>query len=254
MKVRAYKMQVREIGDTGTFTGYASVFGNVDWYGTVVDRGAFGKTIKDNDGTFPLLYFHDPVRPIGMLKATEDDKGLLVEGSVDMGVPDGNLAYRGLKGGYIDRMSIGFDVVTEEMKDEVPHFREIRLWEASLITRNFAANPEALVTDVRGACAGLQRVNSAIRAGATEELREAMDELRALLGTTAEQDEMERFRSELTEGLSELKALMVREGPSMDTPTEQEPPADDTEPQSHSVLDELRTMGQQLNETLTTTR
>jgi len=181
MDFRAYNMEVRELQEAGTFTGYASVFGNVDSYGTVVDKGAFKKTIKDNKGRFPALFFHDPTRPVGMTTVQEDGHGLLVDGKIDLSTSDGQLVYSGLREGYIDRMSIGFDVITSTPIDGVPHFKEVRLWENSLITRNFAANEEALVTDVRATAAGLRRVQVAMQESANLELQNALADLRALV-------------------------------------------------------------------------
>jgi len=181
MDFRAYNMDVREVKNEGTFTGYASVFGNVDSYGTVVERGAFKKTINDNQGKFPLLFFHDPMRPIGMTEVEEDSHGLLVHGMIDLDTPDGQHVYSGLEKGYIDRMSIGFDVITVVPVNGVPHFKEVRLWENSLVTRNFAANEEALVTDVRAAAMGLRRVETAMRESANLELLNALADLRILV-------------------------------------------------------------------------
>ena len=242
MEIRAYRLDVRETGDTGTFTGYASVFGNVDSYGTVVDPGAYKKTLKDQGGEIPLVYFHIPERPVGMVAAKEDAHGLLVEGEIDLGIPDGQLVYSGLRRGYIDRMSVGFNVITEAVREQIPHYKEIRLWEVSLVTRNFAANDQALVTDVRAACRGLQRVNDVIKRGAAEELRGALLELRTLLAGAEPGAEIGLA---LAEGFGDLRALIVSEGPSMDTPAD-EPPIED-EPGDHSgLLDELRAIGRQL--------
>jgi len=264
---RAYKLKVRDVGaeGTGTFAGYSSVFGNVDFYGTVVDAGAFKRTIDHNDGIFPLIDFHWPDRAVGLVRVSEDKTGLLTEGALDLDIQRGQELYSGLKfgekvadlgwdstGGYIDRMSIGFDVVTEEKKDGITHFKELSLWEISLITKNFAANEEALVTDVRAACVGLQRVNAAIRTGAEEELRAGMAELRALLNTETEDevDPLEDFMAETREQLNELKALLAKEGSGLSTLPAGDPSNEGSDSQQHSLLDELRLHGQRLHKTL----
>jgi len=257
MLVRAYKMQVRETGDEGTFTAYASVFGNVDSYGTVIDKGAFKRTIDHNDGAFPLLFFHDPTRPIGMTLAEEDSKGLLVRGTIDLDIPDGRMTHSGMKKGYIDRMSIGFDVKDEYKQDDVPHYREVSLWEDSLITRNFAANDQALVVDVRAACGGLQRMNAAIRKGAEDDLRAAMAELRTLLGPEdgdGPPDEFADFMAETRGQLKELTALLTKEGSALSTLLVSDSPSEGSEPQEHSLLDELRAYRAKLDKTLVETR
>lgn len=139
----------------GTFEGYGSVFGNLDLTGDVVERGAFAKTIRDaeerratNGGRFlwPLLSMHDEKRPIGgITSAREDSHGLRITGLVDVGTPAGQAAYSGLKTGYTDQFSIGYDAVKANRdKAGVRHLTEIKLWEVSLITTGFAANQLAV--------------------------------------------------------------------------------------------------------------
>ena len=48
--------------DEGVFTGYASVFGNVDSYGDIVQPGAFKDSLdawRASDRQIPLLWGHD---------------------------------------------------------------------------------------------------------------------------------------------------------------------------------------------------
>lgn len=37
MKKKSFRLELKDIGDTGVFTGYASVFGNEDLQGDVVE-------------------------------------------------------------------------------------------------------------------------------------------------------------------------------------------------------------------------
>ena len=63
-QVRQFPLELRAIGDAaggaGQFTGYASVFGVQDSYGTVFGRGCFQKTISEHQGRFPILWMHNP--------------------------------------------------------------------------------------------------------------------------------------------------------------------------------------------------
>ena len=250
MELRAFKFETRELGEAGTFRGYASVFGNVDQHGTIVDRGAFKKTLKEQGNFLPLLFYHDPMLPVGSFSGEEDEHGLLIEGALDLDVEPGQRVYSGIKKGYIDRMSIGFSVITEAVKDAVTHFKEIRLWESSLVTRNFASNELALVTDVRAASHGMQRENDAMRRGVVEELQAALSDFRGLVIGAEPSDEI---RAALAEGLADLRALITSEGPAIATPADE--PHDDTEPGDHSdLLTELRGFAVQLDKTLQSTR
>ncbi|MBY0240813.1 MAG: HK97 family phage prohead protease, partial [Burkholderiaceae bacterium] len=72
-------------GDTGVFSGYASVFGGVDSYGDTIIKGAFEATLRNSK---PKMFFnHEWRMPIGKwTKAKEDDKGLWVEGELTPGL------------------------------------------------------------------------------------------------------------------------------------------------------------------------
>ena len=71
---------------TGEFTGYASVFDNIDSHGDIVRRGAFAKSIA-SDTPVPLLWEHgaaDPRNYVGdVVKAAETANGLEITGNHD---------------------------------------------------------------------------------------------------------------------------------------------------------------------------
>lgn len=140
------RLRVRQTSDTGqTFTGYGSVFGEVDSYGDVVAAGAFAASLRARAGKIPMLWQHDISRPIGTwLTLREDTRGLWVEGRI---LDD--QVYRLLKGGALDGLSIGFRVVRSET-DATTGIRtvtQVDLFEVSLVT--FPANEAARVLDVR---------------------------------------------------------------------------------------------------------
>ena len=107
----------------GTFSGYLSTFGNVDYGNDAVQPGAFSKTIREAKSTtqqaespylFPILWQHNRDEPIGgFTDMREDAKGLYVEGELDLDIPQGQRAYSGLKKRYIRGMSIGYDTIKE---------------------------------------------------------------------------------------------------------------------------------------------
>ena len=242
IEFRAFNFETRGIDDEGKFDGYGSVFGSVALgYNTVMDKGCFLKSIKDNKGLFPLLWFHSPTTPVGSFIGEEDKKGLLTHGDVDLDIEPGRRMYSGMKKGYIDRMSIGFDRVNEipveKSKDGHVHITEAKLWEVSLITRNFAADEQALISDVRATSTGLQRVSKALKDGATLELQNALVDLRCLLGKMLLEPTMQS--DSLCDTMKEIKALLIGEQPTIVTAVDEKPPLDG-EPHLHSLLDELR--------------
>lgn len=155
-KHRTFPFHVKEVKDTGEFSGYASVFDKIDWYGDVVRRGAFVKTIaawKAKGKLPPLLWQHNSAMPIGPhLDMYEDEKGLFVVGKLLVdAIEKAREAYALLKANVISGMSIGFDIPEGGMdydgKTNVWNLIELDLWENSLVT--FPANEDAQVEEVK---------------------------------------------------------------------------------------------------------
>lgn len=94
-------------GDTGRFSGYASVFGGVDSYGDTIAKGAFKATLKENG--MPKMFFnHEWNMPVGKwLVAKEDDHGLFVEGELTPGLTLAADVRAAMKHGTLDGLSIG---------------------------------------------------------------------------------------------------------------------------------------------------
>lgn len=136
--------------EAGTFTGYASIFGAVDSYGDVVERGAFKRTIKNSE-QFPLLWSHSVESPIGIIKAKEDQTGLKVEGQLNLDVQRAKEIRSLMKQGAVQGLSIGYQVIKDEIgevdKAPVRFLKEVKLWEISPVV--FQACPAALVSGVK---------------------------------------------------------------------------------------------------------
>lgn len=154
-KQGAAVLQLKALEESGEFTGYGSVFGNVDAYGEVVMPGAFKKSLAEHkrNKTRPKMFWqHDPYRPIGSwLEMAEDDTGLLVTGKLNMGVQQGAEAYALLKAEDIDGLSIGYRVVKafDDEAEGVVRLKELNLIEVSVVS--LAANDQATVGAVKAA-------------------------------------------------------------------------------------------------------
>lgn len=146
--------EIKTISTTdGTFSGYASIFGNVDQQNEIVAKGAFVKSLTElakKKSRPAMLWMHDPRKPIGVWKSIkEDDNGLLVEGQLSLETQLGREAYELLKMGALKGMSIGFQVLNSTI-DAVRKARvltEVKLFEISIVT--FPANEEANVESVK---------------------------------------------------------------------------------------------------------
>lgn len=154
MKHLSFDFDVKSLDETGTFSGYASVFGNRDSAGDVVQKGAFARTLAEwaQKGRMPpMLWQHDRKQPIGCFTLMkEDDKGLYVEGKLLIDdIPQAKTAHALLKNKVLGGMSIGYSVQNWEYDkvNSVLNLLELKLYEVSLVT--FPANEQATVDNVK---------------------------------------------------------------------------------------------------------
>lgn len=152
--VRPFK--VKEVKETGEFSGYGSVFGVKDAYGDIVIKGAFANSLVDWESKSKLpkmLWQHRTDEPLGIYShMKEDDHGLYVEGKILVNAgPTEKRAYEHLKAGSIDAMSIGYTIpaggIEYDKDNDAYLLKQIKLWEVSLVT--FPANPDALIDAVK---------------------------------------------------------------------------------------------------------
>lgn len=146
-------LELKSIGDDGSFSGYGSVFGNRDFGGDAIAAGAFKNSLEETkrkNRKIPILWQHDWRAPVGFYSKIQEDKtGLYVEGQLLMEVQQGREAYSLLKAGAISGLSIGYGVKKWEYDEanETRILKEIDLFECSLVT--FPMNDEARVSAVK---------------------------------------------------------------------------------------------------------
>src|SRR5688572_6259313 len=155
MEHKSFSFEIKEVEETGQFTGYASTFGNTDLVGDIVEAGAFSATLKESGGVYPILWQHDYRQVVGFgVQAVQDFKGLLVKGEFTLTHPQGQMAYATVqhaqKVGHKMGLSIGFTLDKKgswEMDGTIRRLKKINLAEYSLAT--FPANPKATVQRVK---------------------------------------------------------------------------------------------------------
>lgn len=115
------------------FAGYAAVFDRTDRGGDVVRAGAFARSLKRQAGAVPLLWQHQPGRPIGRIEyLREDRRGLRVIARLSESAA-GREAAALLKEGAVSGLSFGYRV--REASGEAPReLTELDLVEVSLVT------------------------------------------------------------------------------------------------------------------------
>ncbi len=163
-------LELKTLTEAGVFTGYASLFGEVDLGKDRVERGAFLKSLaRRGAGGVRMLFQHDPAEPIGTWNVIrEDGRGLYVEGALADGVARAREVHQLMKTHALDGLSIGFQTVKakSEPRTGIRRILEADLWEISVVT--FPMLPGARIGEVKEVrtAGGNRRVLAAIRAAA----------------------------------------------------------------------------------------
>lgn len=177
----------------GQFVGYASVFGNVDSYGDIVEPGAFNRTLSEwaEKGTLPVLWGHDMQDPFanigGVLAAEEDDRGLKITGQLDLDNPTAAQVYRLMKGDRTNRMSFAYSVRDSEKRDDGNHLKDLDLYEVSVV--QVPANEQAEVLVVKSATDALLKAGRVLSSKNETALREARDAIDSVLKSLGDDED-----------------------------------------------------------------
>ncbi len=207
-------------GDTGTFSGYASVFGGVDTYGDTILKGAFETTLRN--GRPKMFYNHKwDSLPIGKwTKAKEDDKGLFVEGELTPGLTLAQDVRAAMLHGTLDGLSIGGWVKKGDY-DETDTGRIIRKW-SNLVE----VSPVVFPAD------GAARIDTATV--------KSMD-FEALLPECKSERDIERLLRDAGLGKWESMALVSRAKAIF---SERDAPVDVNAKMAASILERMQRLGQ----------
>ncbi|MEZ5872405.1 MAG: HK97 family phage prohead protease [Nitratireductor sp.] len=142
---------LERVQSDGTFTGYASLFGERDLGNDVVEQGAFARSLERRGASgIRMLWQHDPAEPIGIWRSIiEDGRGLRVTGKLTSQVGRGREVLALMREGAIDGLSIGFRTVRArgDKNGSLRHIIEADLWEISVVT--FPMLPGARVETVK---------------------------------------------------------------------------------------------------------
>lgn len=144
-------LRFAEVEEDGVFSGYASLFGEVDLGRDIVEPGAFARSIETRGaGGIRMLYQHDPAEPIGSwISLQEDRRGLKVKGRITKGVARAQEVLQLMRAGALDGLSIGFRTVKAkaDARSGIRRILEADLWEISVVT--FPMLPAARIAQVK---------------------------------------------------------------------------------------------------------
>lgn len=180
-----------------TFSGYAATY-DLDQGGDVIMPGAFTKTLAERSNDVKILWQHN--EPIGKpMVMREDEKGLFVEAKISK-TRLGDEAIELMRDGVIDQMSIGYSVPQgkAEYKDGIRYIKEMKLYEASLVT--FPMNEAARITGLKS------QIDQAIKNGELdkEEIAHLIEQLKALQVTEPPHDTQPKAEPLELDGLKSL--------------------------------------------------
>lgn len=145
------EFESKAFGESGSFEGYAAIFGNVDLGGDVIERDAFKEFVRNADGKTIILNQHNQRDPIGVAEVVQDSKGLAFKGQLVLEAASARSAYALMKAKALGGMSMGYDVLaggSETLKSGVRTLKALKLWEISPVT--FGMNPLAGISGVKG--------------------------------------------------------------------------------------------------------
>lgn len=154
---KSIDLELKSVGDDGTFVMYAAAFGNVDRGGDVIEPGAFINLDEFVRDGWIAINHRGMDLPVGYpTAATQDAKGLRVEGCFH-GTPEAQACRTVVKerfaAGKSVKASIGYRVVSasDKVRDGKPvrSLEQIKIYEASFV--NLPMNPEADVVSAKSA-------------------------------------------------------------------------------------------------------
>lgn len=154
-------LEIKSVGEDGTFSGIASVYGVQDSYGDIIEKGAFTKTLQENPEV-PILWQHDDSEVIGKGTVTENGSRIMLSGQLDLEDQTAVKAYRKMKNKLVKGLSIGFMSIKRTFGEEdgkyIRRIQELKLMEVSVVT--FPALQQAQITSVKSTDELMERITS----------------------------------------------------------------------------------------------
>jgi len=209
-------IQLKALGEDGTFSGYASTF-DLDLGGDVIMPDAFDAWLKaagDDAQSMSVLWQHNMAEPIGVTTLMRvDSAGLYVEGKLTLGVQRADEARLLSQAGALKGLSIGFMIKDREFKDGIRYIKELELAEYSFVTRPM--NTRAKLTGVKSAdetvvsmlqkCANIRELERTLR----DEVGASNNEAKQLISHLKSLCDAERTETKLVADIeATLKSIL----------------------------------------------
>ena len=161
-----YKSILGELKDIDTkkriVTGYLSAFGNEDYSGDIMVRGAFTKSLKERKNQIFFLNQHNWAQPHGRFNVLqEDEKGLYFESEPLIDTTYSSDLLKLYEAGIVKEHSIGYITVDKEIDKKGRRLlKEVKLYEGSNVT--LGMNPDTPFTGFKSNIKELNQQQKAI--------------------------------------------------------------------------------------------
>jgi HK97 family phage prohead protease len=152
VQTKDFRLEIKAVGEDGTFEGYLSVYDVVDLGNDLVEKGAFTKTIQEQKGLVPMLWAHDQKQPLGVLHLEDDDTGLKVNGEFFLEESEKAREIHAMSKKFHEKgrpmgLSIGYEAIKKEVKAGIRRLKELKLHEGSPTL--FPMLPVAQITAIK---------------------------------------------------------------------------------------------------------
>lgn len=141
MEYKGCLSEIKDLTQSGIVQFYASVFGNEDFGGDIIEKGAFRKTLKENFRNIRHFKHHNPSLMPGVIKELKEDSyGLLVTSKLILDTQLGKDTYSEYRAmadsaKSLDH-SIGYQTIKyeNEATSQTRRLKELKLMEVSTLT------------------------------------------------------------------------------------------------------------------------
>lgn len=224
LRYKSLPFAVQAVADDGTFTLYASVFGNLDRAGDVVVAGAFANLPEFvASGWGDVNHKHDDLGVATIDTAVQDAHGLKLSGrfhSTDDAQRLRTKIKERMERGKAVSCSIGYRVLeaSSEFRNgqAITYLKKIELYEFSFVA--VPANPEARVVDVKSGPRWIQPQDLVERVRAEVKVGRVL--------STANRDRLARMCDQLRGAAEELTALLEATQPAAPEACDEDPAVD----------------------------
>jgi uncharacterized protein len=204
MLLKNIEFEYKANSEKREFEGYASTW-DIDLGNDKIEKGAFQKSIRERfpKNKIKILWQHN--EPIGLpTHMEEDSKGLYIIGKLAK-TRLADEALELIKEKVVDQMSIGYDVVKDEISEDgrIRHLKELVLYEFSPVT--FPMNPQADIVSVKThfnslikefsnpVMATMLKEGRTLNKANVEALKNAIDTLQGILSQVEGKNEPKNF-------------------------------------------------------------